>query len=68
LTKTSFSPWRAIFQRIAGVAEGPNPGYSGNGHVDPYVASVLAQEPPEVQRVVVGILTMIKNVARNLRD
>lgn len=39
------------------------PGYSGEG-LDPYVARVLAQEPVEIQRTVVGILSIIKSIAR----
>ncbi|MFA5316823.1 MAG: helix-turn-helix transcriptional regulator [Dehalococcoidales bacterium] len=41
--------------------------YTG-GRLDPYVANVLGQEPPEVQRAVVGLLTMLKNIARSLPD
>ncbi len=40
------------------------PGYSG-GRVDPYVARVLAQEPVEVQRTVIGILTILKSIAKS---
>ena len=40
------------------------PGYTG-GRLDPYVARVLSQEPVEVQRSVIAILTMIKTIARN---
>ena len=36
--------------------------YSGR-QLDPYVAKVLSQEPPEVQRSVIAILTMIKTLA-----
>jgi len=39
------------------------PGYSGN-QLDPYVARVLSQEPVELQRVVIGILTMLKSIAK----
>ncbi len=46
------------------IAEG-NPDYSSR-RVDPYVASVLAQEPAEVQRAVIGILTMLKSIARSM--
>ena len=49
-----------------GVAEGEK-GYRG-GRLDPYVAGVLGQEPPEVQRAVIGILTILKNIARGLGD
>lgn len=34
--------------------------------LDPYVARVLAEETPEVQRSVVGLLAVFKNVARSL--
>jgi len=41
-----------------------SPGYSG-GRVDPYVARVLAQEPVDVQRTVIGILTILKSIAKS---
>ena len=41
------------------------PGYSGS-RVDPYVAKVLAQEPVEVQRAVIGILTILKSIAKGI--
>ncbi|MFC1957293.1 helix-turn-helix domain-containing protein [Chloroflexota bacterium] len=40
-----------------------SPTYS-NERLDPYVARVLAQEPVEVQRAVIGILTILKSIAR----
>ena len=36
------------------------------GQLDPYVARVLAQEPVEVQRAVIGILTILKSIARSM--
>jgi transcriptional regulator with XRE-family HTH domain len=48
----------------SGVAEA-TPGYSGN-KVDPYVADVLAREPAEVQRALIAILTILKNIARGM--
>ena len=42
-----------------------NPPYSG-GRVDPYVAAVLSQEPVEVQRAVVGILTILRSIAESV--
>ena len=36
-----------------------------SGRLDPYVARVLAQEPVDVQRSVIAILTMIKTVAKS---
>ena len=47
-----------------GVAE-KEPGYSG-GRLDPYVARMLSQEPVEVQRTVMGILAMLKSIARSM--
>ena len=47
------------------IAEG-SLGYSGSGRVDPYVGRVLAQEPAEVQRTVIGILTILKSLARSI--
>ncbi len=34
------------------------------GHLDPYVARVLAQEPIQVQRTVIGILSILKSIAK----
>lgn len=34
------------------------------GQLDPYVAAVLSQEPVEIQRAVVAILTIMKSLAR----
>jgi transcriptional regulator with XRE-family HTH domain len=39
--------------------------YSG-GQLDPYVRQMLSQEPIEVQRTVIGILTILKSVARSV--
>jgi len=46
------------------VAEG-SPGYSGN-RLDPYVASVLAREPVETQRAIIGILSILKSLAKSM--
>lgn len=40
-------------------------GYTGGG-LDPYVGRVLGQEPVEVQRAVIGILTILKSIARGM--
>jgi transcriptional regulator with XRE-family HTH domain len=37
----------------------------GSERLDPYVARVLAQEPIEVQRAVIGILTILKSIAKS---
>ncbi len=34
------------------------------GGLDPYVAKVLSEEPVEIQRTVIGILTILKSIAR----
>ena len=47
-----------------GVAEA-HLAYSGR-QLDPYVAKVLAEEPVEVQRAVIGILSMLKGISRSL--
>ena len=36
--------------------------------LDPYVGMVLSQEPVEVQRAVVAILTILRGMARSLRS
>jgi transcriptional regulator with XRE-family HTH domain len=51
--------------QTSGVAEERVSGY-GARHLDPYVAKILAEEPVEVQRAVIGILTMLKSVARGM--
>jgi len=35
-----------------------------DGHLDPYVSWLLSQEPPEVQRAVIGILSVIKCISQ----
>jgi transcriptional regulator with XRE-family HTH domain len=42
-----------------------HPQYVSNG-LDPYVARVLAHESPETQRAVIGILSMLKSIARSI--
>ena len=39
--------------------------YSGQ-RLDPYVARMLGQEPIEVQRAVLGILTILKSIAQGM--
>ncbi len=40
------------------------PSYS-SGQLDPYVSRVLAQEPVETQRAVIGILAILKSIAKS---
>ena len=49
----------------SGVAEDSGTRYTGR-QLDPYVARMLAEEPVEVQRAVIGILSMIKSIARGM--
>lgn len=42
-----------------------HPTYSG-GRLDPYVARVLAEEPLDVQRAVIGILSILKSIAKSI--
>jgi transcriptional regulator with XRE-family HTH domain len=46
-----------------GIAEDSSPGYASR-QLDPYVAKALAEEPVEVQRAVIGILSLLKSVAK----
>ena len=34
------------------------------GQLDPYAAGILSQEPVEVQRTVIGILSILKSIAK----
>jgi transcriptional regulator with XRE-family HTH domain len=38
----------------------------GSDRLDPYVARVLAQESVEMQRAVIGILTILKSLAKSI--
>ena len=48
-----------------GVAEESGSRYTGR-QLDPYVAKMLAEEPIEVQRAIIGILSLIKSIARSM--
>jgi len=39
----------------------------GGGQLDPYVSKMLSQEPVEVQRAVIGILSTLKSIAKALK-
>ena len=38
----------------------------GGGRLDPYVARVLSQEPVDVQRAIIGLLTILKSIAKSI--
>jgi transcriptional regulator with XRE-family HTH domain len=46
------------------VAEGYQ--HYGGGELDPYVARMLAQEPVDMQRAAIGILSILKSIARGI--
>ncbi len=46
-----------------GVAEESGARYTSR-QLDPYVAKMLSEEPVEVQRAVIGILSLLKSVAK----
>ena len=48
-----------------GVAEG-HQRYGGGGELDPYVARILTQEPVDMQRAVIGILSILRNIAKSM--
>ncbi len=55
---------------LAGYLSRPSSGaVDRTGHqVDPYVAVVLGQEPVEVQRAVVAVLSILKNMSKGFSD
>jgi len=57
---------------LAGYLSAPGPSAAervpvyASGRLDPYVARVLSQEPPETQRAVIGILTILRSIAKSM--
>jgi len=51
--------------QTSGVAEEKSATY-GNRRLDPYVAKLLAEEPVEIQRAVIGILNTVNLIARGM--
>jgi transcriptional regulator with XRE-family HTH domain len=51
--------------QTSGVSEENNARYNSR-QLDPYVARMLAEEPPEIQRAVIGILSLLKSIARGI--
>jgi transcriptional regulator with XRE-family HTH domain len=51
--------------QTSGVEEEPGSRYSAR-QLDPYVARMLAEEPQEIQRSVIGILSLLKSVAKGM--
>jgi len=51
--------------QASAISEESNTGYV-NRRLDPYVAKMLAEEPPEIQRSVIGILSLLKSVSRGI--
>ncbi|MDP2730117.1 MAG: helix-turn-helix transcriptional regulator [Dehalococcoidales bacterium] len=48
-------------------ADGIGEARYSEGQLDPYVSKVLSEEPFEVQRAIVGILVVLKNIAKALK-
>jgi transcriptional regulator with XRE-family HTH domain len=42
-----------------------SPAYSGR-RLDPYVAKVLSQEPVDVQRAIIGVLSLLKSICASM--
>ncbi len=42
-------------------------GYTGR-QLDPYVSMMLSQEPVQVQRTVIGILSILKSIAKAIKE
>ena len=47
------------------VAEERSPGYTTR-QLDPYVAKMLSEEPVEIQRSLIGVLSILKGIARGI--
>ncbi len=47
-------------------AENAGSHYAVTRQLDPYVAKILSEEPVEIQRAVIGILTLLKTIAKNM--
>jgi transcriptional regulator with XRE-family HTH domain len=52
--------------QASGVAEDSQTAYKSR-HLDPYVARMLGEESIEVQRAVIGILSLLKSVSRSMK-
>ncbi|MBN1692601.1 MAG: helix-turn-helix transcriptional regulator [Dehalococcoidales bacterium] len=46
----------------------PSGSYHYSSKLDPFVANVLSQEPAEVQRAVIGILSMLKVISKTNKN
>jgi transcriptional regulator with XRE-family HTH domain len=51
--------------QTSGVAEESGTRYTSR-QLDPYVARMLADEPPEIQRAIIGILSLLKSIAKGM--
>jgi len=49
----------------SGIAEEAGSRFS-NRQIDPYVARMLSEEPVEIQRSIIGILSLLKSIARGM--
>ena len=51
--------------QATGIAE-EKADYSGR-QLDPYVSQILSQEPVEVQRAIIGLLSILKSIAKTMK-
>ena len=51
--------------QATGIAE-EKADYSGR-QLDPYVSQILSQEPIEVQRAIIGVLSILKSIAKTMK-
>ena len=52
----------------SGDQENPTSSYHYSSRLDPLVANVLSHEPVEVQRAVIGIISMLKIIAKTSKN
>ncbi len=52
-----------IFNKVLRLIFGGDWWQHNIGDLDPYVATVLASEPPAMQRTLIGILAIMKEIA-----
>jgi transcriptional regulator with XRE-family HTH domain len=56
--------WANYLSPASVAEEGPT--YLGDRRLDPHVARMLSQEPVDVQRAVIGILSILKSIAGSM--
>jgi transcriptional regulator with XRE-family HTH domain len=57
-----------LFMLAGYLSPGASIGAESQQGLDPYVAKMLAREPVETQRAIIGILSMLKSLAQSGRE